>query len=372
MPIVPIAERLQPFGTTIFAEMTQLAVKHAAVNLSQGFPDFDGPDFVKQAAVHAINEGQNQYARPLGTVELNDALAERWHTLTGESLDPSANIQVTSGCTEAIVAATLGLFNPGDGVVLFEPYYDSYRPAIAMAGALPTFVPLRWPDFHFDVADLEAAVIPGKTRGIFLNTPHNPTGKVFTRAELETIARICIKHDLIAICDEVYEDLVFDGHTHLRLATLPGMAERTLTLSSLGKTFSLTGWKIGWALGPADLIAGVRAAHQFLTFATATPLQHAASIAIRGIDSYLPKFIADYTERRDFLCTALEDLGFQVVRPAGTYFVLADHTAFGFADDVAFCKHLTTKIGVAAIPPRLSMSIPSMDATSCVLHSARR
>lgn len=346
-----VADRLKPFGTTIFAEMTRLAVEHDAVNLSQGFPDFDGPESVKKAAIEAIHAGHNQYARPLGEIPLNEALADRWKALTGQTIDPSRNIQVTSGCTEAIAASMIGLFNPGDEVVLFEPYYDSYRPTLAMADATAKFVPLRWPDFHFELGDLRNAITPGKTRAIVVNTPHNPTGKVFSRTELERIAALCIEHDLIAITDEVYEDLVFDGVEHVRLATLPGMNERTLTLSSLGKTFSLTGWKIGWAIGPDALIQGMRSAHQFLNFATATPLQHGAAAAIRNIDSYLPEFMREYTERRDYLCNALSDIGFTVARPAGTYFILADHTRFGFKDDVAFCRHLTAEVGVAAIPP---------------------
>ncbi len=346
-----IAERLQPFGTTIFAEMTQLAAQHQAVNLSQGYPDFDGPDFVKDAAIEAIRGGHNQYARFYGVPELNHAISNRWHHLTGQTIDPNLNVQVTSGCTEAIVATMIGLFNPGDEVILFEPYYDSYRPALSMAGAVPRFVTLHWPDFSFDVNELKRAIVPGRTRAIVINTPHNPTGKVFSRDELESIAALCREYNLIAITDEVYEDLVFDDAEHVRMATLPRMAERTITLSSLGKTFSLTGWKIGWAIGPEALIAGVRAAHQFITFATATPLQHAAAVAIDNIESYLPDFKHAFSERRDFLCDALESIGFPVTRPQGTYFVFADHTPFGFSDDVAFCKHLTTEIGVAAIPP---------------------
>lgn len=366
-----VADRLRPFGTTIFAEMTRLAREHHAVNLSQGFPDFDGPDFVEDAAVQALRSGHNQYARFIGEPVLNEAIARRWRRLTssrggpgrefddgdagtatadGMAIDPDRNVLVTSGCTEAIAAVCLGLINPGDEVILFEPYYDSYRPCLAMAGATPRFVALRAPDFTFEVAELQAAITP-RTRAIFINTPHNPTGKVFTRAELETIAALCARHDLLAVTDEVYEHLVFEGAEHVRLATLPGMFERTVTLSSLGKSFSLTGWKIGWAIGEAELITAVRCAHQFLTYASATPLQHAAAVALDAPQSYFDQYLAEYTERRDFLCGALEDLGFEVHRPAGTYFVLADHRPFGFDDDVTFCRHLTTRIGVAAIPP---------------------
>jgi len=346
-----IAKRFQPFGTTIFAEMSQLAAKHEAINLSQGYPDFDGPDFVKQAAINAINDGHNQYARMFGINELNNAIAAKWKSNTGCTIDPNREVQITSGCTEAIPSVMLGLLNPGDEVILFEPYYDSYRPCLAMADAIPKFVPLRWPDFSFDPDELKAAITPGKTRAIVINTPHNPTGKIFTQEELEYIRDLCVQYDLVAITDEVYEHLVFDGHEHIRMATLDGMRDRTLTMSSLGKSFSLTGWKIGWVIGPPELIAGVRAAHQFLTYATATPLQHGTVAAICAPQSYFDRFIAEYTTKRDLLCDGLESIGFKVAKPAGTYFILTDHTPFGFADDVSFCKHLVEHIGVAAIPP---------------------
>ncbi len=349
----PIARRFRPFGTTIFTEMTALAQKHNAVNLSQGFPDFDGPDFIKDAAAKAMADGHNQYARMAGIIPLVETLAERWHRLTGQTVDPLTQVTVTAGCTEALAAAALGLLNPGDEAILFEPFYDSYRPCLAMAGAVPKFVTLTpQPDggFGFDPAALEEAVTPGRTRAIFLNTPHNPTGKVFTRAELESIAELCRRHDLIAVTDEVYEHLVFEGE-HIRLAMLPGMAERTLTLSSLGKTFSLTGWKIGWAIGPADLTAALRSAHQFLTFAVATPLQHAAVAALRAPEGYFTDFLANYRARRDYLLDVLRRAGLRPVEPQGTYFILADHRPLGFADDVAFCRHLVERVGVAAIPP---------------------
>lgn len=345
-----IAKRFENFGTTIFSEMTQLAVKHQAVNLSQGFPDFDGPDFVKNAAIKAINDGHNQYARMFGLPELNNALAARWNRLTGQSIDPNKNVQVTTGCTEAIPSVFLGLLNPGDEVILFEPYYDSYRPCCAMAGAVPRFVTLHWPDFAFDPDELRKCINPGRTRAIVINTPHNPTGKVFSLDELQFIADLCQEYNLLAITDEVYENLVFDGE-HIRMATLPCMAERTITMSSLGKTFSLTGWKVGWVSASENLIAGVRAAHQFLTFATATPFQHGAVAAINAPDIYFTEFLSMYRKKRDMLCDALEDIGFIVARPAGTYFIFADHTPFGFADDVTFCKHLVTELGIAAIPP---------------------
>ncbi|MCC6679152.1 MAG: aminotransferase class I/II-fold pyridoxal phosphate-dependent enzyme [Phycisphaerales bacterium] len=355
-----IADRLRPFGTTIFAEMTKLAVKHNAVNLAQGFPDFDGPDFIKEAAHAAMRAGQNQYARTTGLPVLSSAIAEQWRARTGLSADPDAEVTVTSGCTEALAATFLGIINPGDEVILFEPFYDSYRACIAMAGATPKFVALRPPptgtgEFTFDQEELARAVGP-RTRAILVNTPHNPTGKVYTRAELQVVADLCLRHNLIAITDEVYEHLVYEpALPHVSLATLAGMAERTITLSSLGKTFSLTGWKIGWAIARPGLTAGVRAAHQFLTFATATPLQAGAAEALKHGSAAIAELAAMFRGNRDYLCSALRELGFAVHIPAGTYFIMADHSAIsrrlGMRDDREFCVHLTEKVGVAAIPP---------------------
>lgn len=344
-----IAQRLAPFGTSVFTEITRLAVEHQAVNLGQGFPDFDGPDFVKQAAIDAMHAGHGQYARSFGVVDLNQAIAKRFNEVSGLQVDPTAHVTVTSGCTEAIAATMLGLVNPGDEVILFEPYYDSYRACVSMAGAVPKFITLRAPDFALDEKQL-AAAFTSKTRAILVNTPHNPTGKVFTRTELETIARLAKQHDALVFTDEVYEELVYDAE-HVRMATLPGMWERTVTMSSLGKSFSFTGWKIGWTIAPPELGAGVRAAHQFLTFCSATPLQHGAAAALGAGDDYYDAFRAEYRARRDLLVDGLARLGFNVFVPHGTYFVLADHTPFGFADDLAFCKHLVEHARVAAIPP---------------------
>ncbi|MHC4218082.1 MAG: aminotransferase class I/II-fold pyridoxal phosphate-dependent enzyme [Planctomycetota bacterium] len=344
-----VADRLASFGSTIFIEMSRLAAEKGAINLGQGFPNFDGPDFVKSAAVEAIGAGHGQYARMFGIPELNRAIADVFTGETGIDLDPDAEVTVTSGCTEALVASFLGLVNPGQEVILFEPYYDSYRACVALAGAEPRFVTLRPPDFAVDPDELRAAFTP-RTRAILVNTPHNPTGKVFGRDELELIASLCRRHNCIAITDEVYERLVFEGR-HIRLATLDGMWDRTVTLSSLGKTFSLTGWKIGWAIAPPALSRGVRAAHQFITFATATPLQHGAATALRAPASYYRQYVTDYRARRDLLVEGLAGIGFEVYPPQGTYFVLADHTAFGLPDDTAFCRHLIERAGVAAIPP---------------------
>jgi len=363
-----VAERFAPFGTTIFAEMTRLAIEHDAVNLSQGFPDFDGPEFIKNVAADAIRRGENQYARTFGIPPLTRAIANAWSAQTEVDPDPDRSVTVTSGCTEALMACFLGLVDPGDEVVVFEPFYDSYRACIAASGAVARFVPLMPPPlasepgtpFRFDPDALRAA-FTSRTRAILLNTPHNPTGKVFTHSELEMIAELCQRHDAIAITDEVYEHLVFDPDLpHVRLATLPGMEDRTVTLSSLGKTFSLTGWKIGWAIACPALTQGIRSAHQFITFSTATPLQHAAAFAINDGAEYIAELRSFYTDRRAELTAALADLGFGVHHPAGTYFVMADHTPFGFDDDVEFCKHLIAEIGVAAIPPSAFYHSPEL------------
>lgn len=369
MPRPSVAARLAPFGTSVFAEMSALALQHDAVNLSQGFPDFDGPAFVRDAASRAIASGHNQYAPMPGLPTLRHAIARDWSARAGLPLaDPLAQVSVTSGCTEALAATFLGLIEPGDEIILFEPFYDSYRACIALAGGTPRFVRLHPPrsgdgTFTFDPDDLRRAFTP-RTRAILVNTPHNPTGKVFTRDELNLIASLCLEHDTLGITDEVYERLTFNpALPHLSLAALPAMADRTVTLSSLGKTFSLTGWKVGWAIASPDLIRAVRAAHQFLTFATSTPMQHAAVEALDRADDYVPGLLDDYLEARDFLADALGSLGFRVFIPDGTYFIMADHARFGFPDDVAFCRHLTTSIGVAAIPPGAFYSDPDAART---------
>ncbi|MBL8762835.1 MAG: aminotransferase class I/II-fold pyridoxal phosphate-dependent enzyme [Phycisphaerae bacterium] len=361
----PVSRALAPFGTTIFTIMSRRAQERGAINLSQGFPDFEGPEFVKDAAREAIRGQHNQYAPMPGVPALRAAIADRFSRSSGLPCDPDTDVTVTAGCTEAIAASVLGLLNPGDEIVLFEPFYDSYRACVAMAGAAPRVVSLVPSGgspraFAFDPAELHAAITP-RTRALLLNTPHNPTGKVFARAELERIADCCLRHDLVAITDEVYERLTFDpALPHLHLAALPGMADRTITLSSIGKTFSLTGWKIGWAVAPPRLTAAVRAAHQFLTFAVATPLQHAAAEALRREQEYVPMLLADYRARLGELAPALTSVGFRVIPPAGTYFLMADHSAFGFEDDLAFCNHLIDEVGVAAIPPSVFYQRPEL------------
>jgi N-succinyldiaminopimelate aminotransferase len=344
-----LARRLEGFGTTIFTEMTRLAQEHGAVNLAQGFPDFDGPDFVKEAAVEAIRRGHGQYARMSGIPEIHAALAAKYRRDYGLDYAENAEWTVTSGATEAIFAAIQGVCDPDDEVILFEPYYDSYRASVAMAGAMPRFVTLHAPDWRFDPDELGRA-FTAKTRAILVNTPHNPTGRVFSREDLETVARLCLDRGVFCITDEVYEHILYEG-IHIPMATLPGMRERTITISSFGKTFSLTGWKIGWAAAPPPLTAAVRAAHQFITFATAMPLQHAAAAALSVGREYYDGLASSYRRKRDYLVEELARLGFDVRSPAGTYYVCAGIRPLGFDDDVAFCRHLIEDIGVAAIPP---------------------
>jgi N-succinyldiaminopimelate aminotransferase len=353
------SRRLDGFGTTIFTEMTRLAQLHGAINLSQGFPDFDGPDLAKDAAIAAIRDGHGQYARMSGAAELHAALSEKYRRDWGLEYAVDSELTVTSGATEAIFAAIQGVCDPGDEVVLFEPYYDSYKASVVMAGAVPRVVALRGPDWTLDRDEVRAAFTRA-TRAILLNTPHNPTGKVFSPDELAFLAGLCRERDVLCITDEVYEHLVYEGR-HTPMATLPGMRERTITISSFGKTFSLTGWKIGWAAGPPELAGAVRAAHQFITFATATPLQQGAAVALaRAGEGYYRDLLGGYREKRDFLVRELQRIGFRVASPAGAYFVCADFRPFGFDDDQAFVRHLIEKVGVAAIPPSVFYDRPEL------------
>lgn len=347
-PPLQVAKRLEKFKTTIFTQMSSLAIKHGAINLGQGFPNFDGPEFVKEAAIQAIKDGKNQYARGYGVPDLNLAVAARFQKDTGLVVDPEKEVTVTSGCTEAIAATILGLINPGDEVVLFAPFYDSYEATLSMAGAKIKCVTLRPPDFSVPLDELKS-VITKDTRAVLINTPHNPTGKMFTREELSEIASLCIKNDVLVFTDEVYDKLAFETE-HISMASLPGMYERTVTLNSLGKTFSLTGWKIGWAIAPPHLTWGVRQAHSFLTFATSTPMQYAASTALRTSDAYYEELKKDYMAKKEILVEGLKAAGFIVYPSSGTYFVIVDHTPFGQENDVAFCEYLIKEVGVVAIP----------------------
>jgi len=341
--------RLADFGTTIFAEMSALAARTGAINLGQGFPDTDGPEAVREIAVQAMRDGVNQYPPGPGIPALRAAIAAHQRRFYGIELDPDGEVLVTTGATEAVAAALLALCEPGDEVVTFEPYYDSYAACIAMAGARRRLVTLRPPDHAIDPEALEAAFSP-RTRLVLVNSPHNPTGKVFDRAELELIARCCRDRDVLAVTDEVYEHLTFDGRKHVPLATLPGMAERTLTISSAGKTFSFTGWKIGWATGPRALVTAVQTAKQFLTYVSGAPFQPAIAFALGLEDGYFSAFRAELQAKRDRLCAGLEAAGLTVFPPAGTYFVTADIRPLGEEDGYAFCRSLPERAGVVAVP----------------------
>jgi N-succinyldiaminopimelate aminotransferase len=344
-----LTSRLEGFGTTIFAEMSALAARTGAINLGQGFPDTDGPPEVLEAAVEAMRAGRNQYPPGPGIPELRAAIAEHQRRFHGLELDPDGEVLVTTGATEAIAAALLALCEPGDEVVTFEPYYDSYAACIAMAGATRRVVTLRPPGYALE-PDRLAAAFTDRTRLILLNSPHNPTGKVFDRADLEHVARLCTERDVLAVTDEVYEHLVFDGRDHVPLATLPGMRDRTVTISSAGKTFSFTGWKIGWATGPRELVAAVQTAKQFLTFVSGAPFQPAIALALGLPDEYFARFTAGLQTKRDRLCEGLAKAGLTVFEPAGTYFVTADIRPLGFTDGRAFCLELPERVGVVAVP----------------------
>jgi N-succinyldiaminopimelate aminotransferase len=344
----PLTPRLSGFGTSVFAEMTALARQRGAVNLGQGYPDFDGPDFVKRAAVEAVEAGHNQYAPMPGLPALQRAVADHQKRFYGMEHDPAEEITIHAGATEALCSTLGALLDRGDEAIVFEPFYDAYRPGIALALAKAKVVPLAPPEFRLDPAALAAAVGP-KTRLVVLNSPGNPAGRVFSREELAALAAVCVERDLLVVTDEVYEHVVFDGE-HVPVASFPGMRERTVTISSAGKTFSLTGWKVGWSCAPPDLAAAVRAAHQFATFAVATPFQHAVVAALAAPDEYYARLAAEYLVRRNRLCDGLADVGFSVRPPEGTYFALADIRPLGYDDGVTFCRTLVERVGVAAIP----------------------
>ena len=356
--MTPLATRLQGIAPTIFTEMSALAVRTGSVNLGQGFPDQDGPPEVIAAAVQALEHGANQYAPGPGRPELRQAIARHQQRHYGLELDPDRQVVVTTGCTEAVAAAILGLVNPGDEVVVLEPYYDSYVAVIQMAGGVRRPVTLRAPEFRLDVDALRAAVTP-KTRFVLLNSPHNPTGTVLSREELQAVADVAVEHDLVVITDEVYEHLTFDGTEHIPIATLPGMFERTLTLSSAGKSYSFTGWKVGWATGPAELVGAVLAAKQWLTFTSGSPLQPAVALALDEEREFPLALARDLEERRDLLVDGLRAAGLTAFVPQGTYFATASVRDLGWPDGLAFCRALPERAGVVAIPTQVFYDDPA-------------
>jgi N-succinyldiaminopimelate aminotransferase len=345
----PLISRMQPFGTTIFAEMSALATRTGAINLGQGFPDTDGPREMLEAAKAAIDGGRNQYPPGAGVPELLEAIAMHQKRFYGLPLDPDSEVLVTVGATEAIAAVVLALCEPGDEVVTFEPYYDSYAATIALAGATRRTSVLRFPDFAVDEASLRSA-FSDRTRLVLLNTPHNPSGKVFTRAELDLVAALAREHDAWVVTDEVYEHLVFDDAEHIPMATLPGMAERTITISSAGKTFSATGWKVGWLTGPAAAVAAARTVKQFLTYVGSGPFQPAVAVALGLGDEVYRDLASSLQAKRDLLCDALRASGLTVSQPRGTYFVIADAAPLGAVDALEFARALPGLAGVVGVP----------------------
>lgn len=345
----PISRKAQKFTESVIREMTRLALEHGAVNLAQGFPDFPAPEAVKEAAVEAIRADHNQYEITWGAREFRRAVAERFCHDTGLEVDPEREITVCCGATETMIASLLAIIDSGDEIVVFEPFYENYGPDAIICGAATRHVQLRPPDWTFDPQELVAAFTP-HTRAVILNTPNNPTGKVFTREELEQIAEQCRRADAYAITDEIYQYLVYDGFRHISMATLPGMRERTITINAMSKTYSVTGWRVGYAVAPAEVTGAIRKMHDFLTVGAAAPLQQAGATALRLSESYYQKLSAGYQARRDRMLAGLEAAGFRCFRPHGAYYIMTDISAFGFPNDLEFARYLVSEIGVAVVP----------------------
>jgi aspartate/methionine/tyrosine aminotransferase len=348
-PSPSLSSKAAQFTESVIREMTRLAIQHSAVNLSQGFPDFPAPAEIKRAAQDAIAADINQYAITWGAKSLRNAIAEKFQRTQALSIDPEREITVCCGSTEAMMSSMLAIINPGDEVVVFEPFYENYGPDAILSGATPRFVKLRAPDWTFDPDELAAAFGPS-TKAIILNTPNNPTGKVFERAEFECIRDLCLKWNAFAITDEIYEHMLYDGARHISLATLDGMRDRTITINALSKTYSVTGWRVGWAIAPPEVTSAIRKVHDFLTVGAAAPLQEAGAAALHFPSQYYATLAIEYAARRERLLGILTGAGFQCFKPRGAYYIMTDISAFGFPDDVAFAKYLVKEIGVAAVP----------------------
>jgi len=366
-----VSQKSLRFTESVIREMTRLANQHGAVNLSQGFPDFAAPDVIKEAAARAVAADVNQYAITWGAKSLRDALVAKQQRFTGLTFDPEREITVCCGSTECMAAVMLALVDPGDEVIVFEPYYENYGPDAILSGAVPRFVRLREPDWSFDPAEL-AAAFSARTRAIVVNTPNNPTGKVFSRGEMEQIAALCRKWDVIAITDEIYEHILYDGAEHVSMAALEGMRERTVTVSGLSKTWSVTGWRIGWCLAPSDLTNAIRKVHDFLTVGAPAPLQEAAAVALAMPQDYFLQLADSYRERREFLVPVLQRAGFKPIPPRGAYYVMTDISEFGFPDDVTFARWLVAEGGVAAVPGSSFYSDPAAGSQRLRFHFARK
>lgn len=353
-----LSAKAAQFTESVIREMTRLALAHNAVNLSQGFPDFAAPEEIKAAARDAISRDVNQYAITWGAKSLRNAIAEKFARQHGMEIDPEREITVCCGSTEAMMSAMMAIINPGDEVVVFEPFYENYGPDAILSGASPRFVRLRAANnesaggagnWSFDPDEL-ARAFTSKTKAIILNTPNNPTGKVFARAEFEIIRDLCLRHDAFLITDEIYEHMLYDGAQHISAATLEGMRERTITINALSKTYSVTGWRVGWAIAPPEITSAIRKVHDFLTVGAAAPLQEAGAVALRSPDSYYARLATEYLERRNRLLGLLTSAGFRCFKPRGAYYIMTDISNFGFANDVEFARYLVKEIGVAAVP----------------------
>lgn len=344
-----ISHKAQQFTESVIREMTRLCQLHNGINLAQGFPDFAAPEEMKEAACKAIRDDVNQYAITWGAKNLRNAIAEKTERFNGIQVDPEKNITVCCGSTEAMISAFLATVNPGEEVVVFEPYYENYGPDAILSGAIPRFIPLREPDWNFDFSELEK-LFNNNTRAIIVNTPNNPTGKVFTRQELEFIASLCIKWDALAITDEIYEHILYEGSEHISIASLDGMQDRTITINAASKTFSVTGWRVGYAIASEFLTSAIRKVHDFLTVGAPAPLQEAVAAAMRFEDSYYERLRSEYLQRRDFLMEGLVESGFKCYKPYGAYYIMTDIGEFQFADDTSFARALVKDVGVAAVP----------------------
>jgi aminotransferase len=366
-----VSERSTRFTESVIREMTRLCTRHDGVNLAQGFPDFPAPGVLKDAAVRAVQADVNQYAITWGAKRLRDALVTKHERYAGLRFDPETEVTVCCGSTECMASTLLALVDPGEEVIVFEPYYENYGPDAILCGAAPRFVRLREPDWTFDPAELEKA-FGNQTKAIVINTPNNPTGKVFSRIELEHIAALCRKWDVVAITDEIYEHILYDGAEHVSLAALEGMRERTVTISGASKTYGVTGWRVGWCLAPPALTSAIRKVHDFLTVGAPAPLQEAVATALELPGEYYARLADSYRRGREFLVPALEAAGFRAFRPQGAYYVMTDISGFGFSDDVTFARWLVSQVGVAAVPGSSFFSDPTAGRERLRFHFARR
>ncbi|MFN2613623.1 MAG: pyridoxal phosphate-dependent aminotransferase [Actinomycetota bacterium] len=359
---ITVSKKASSFTESVIREMTRLAIQSNAINLAQGFPDFAAPDELKEAAKRAIDADINQYAITWGAKPFRDAIAAKFERVYGVTVDPETQLCVTCGSTEAMMSAQLAVVDPGDEVVVFEPFYENYGPDAILSGATPRFVTLHEPDWTFDEREL-AAAFNERTRAIVLNTPNNPTGKVFTRAELEQIAALCQTWNVIAITDEIYEFMTYDGTKHIPMLTLPGMEDRTILINAMSKTYSVTGWRVGWMISSPDLTSGIRKVHDFLTVGAAAPLQEAGVVALNLPDDYYAGLEQEYVERRDLMLGILERAGFKTYKPYGAYYIMTDCSHLGYEDDVEAARWLTSEIGVASVPGSSFYSRPELGRT---------